>query len=401
MTGNNVDPTVVKIHSQNILHVIPSVSLIHGGPSWAIVSIEKSLSSKGLKITTATTDDDGPGCRLEGSAKLIDVSGATRIYFRKWFDFYKVAPGFLPWLWKNIDCFDVVHIHALFSFTSIAAGTIAWIRRVPYVVRPLGTLATYGVTQRRPWLKKLSLRFLEGPVLRRAAYVHCTSQSELDEARALGIPFRGGVLALGVEKPQSECSASTNKVRKPTALFLSRLDPKKNVESLLRAFAIVVRERKDAVLLIAGNGPEAYVANLKQQADNLSIGPSIMWLGHVEGEAKAAAFAGADVFVLPSYSENFGIAAVEAMLTGIPCILGQGVGIAGEIEAAGAGWVVAPDPSSIATAIALALDDVGNRKRMGERARLFAEREYSTDAMATRLVSLYASLANNRKASAL
>jgi glycosyltransferase involved in cell wall biosynthesis len=382
----------------DILHVIPSVSAVHGGPSRAIVAMERALTEAGVNVTTATTDDDGPGQRLRHDDRVADVNGATRIYVRKWSDFYKVAPGLIPWLWHNVQRFDVVHIHAMFSFTSIAAGVVARLRRVPYIVRPLGTLGRYGVTRRRPWLKRLSLRLIEGPILRGAAYVHCTSEAELEEAWALGLRFNGGVIPLGVEQPlihHPEWKVGTATSRASTGLavlYLSRIDRKKNIEGLLSAFAIVARDRPDVILQIAGDGPAEYVAVLKAQATSLSIERRVEWLGHIEGDAKAAAFAAADVFVLPSYSENFGIAAVEAMLAGLPCILGEGVGIAGEVRAAAAGCLVAPEPHAIAVALAQLLDDGEERERMGQRALTFARREYSTATMAQRLMALYASL---------
>ena len=113
--------------------------------------------------------------------------GSQRVHFRKRTEFYKVAPGMGPWLWRNVRRFDVVHIHALFSFSSTAAAMVARHLGVPYVLRPLGTLSTYGVTRRRPWLKRVSLACLEGPALRGAAAVHFTSASEEREARLLGV----------------------------------------------------------------------------------------------------------------------------------------------------------------------------------------------------------------------
>ena len=168
-------------------------------------------------------------------------------------------------------------------------------------------------------------------------------------------------------------------------LFLSRIDAKKNIEGLLRAFASMAQGRPGIVLRIAGNGPPEYVANLTVLTMKLCIAERVEWLGHIEGEAKAAAFASADIFVLPSFSENFGIAVVEAMFAGIPSILGRGVGIAEEICSLGAGLVVAPDPDAIAEALTQMLDDEEGRRHMGKQARALAEREYSTAVMAARL----------------
>ncbi|MBM3654045.1 MAG: glycosyltransferase, partial [Alphaproteobacteria bacterium] len=249
----------------NILHKIPSISAADGGPSRAIIAMERALAAAGVNVTTATTDDDGPGRRLSRQEQAAEANGAKRIYFRKCVDFYKIAPGFAPWLWRNAQSFDVIHIHAIFSFASIVAGAIARLRRIPYVVRPLGALSVYGVTQRRPWLKRISLRLIEGPILHGAAYVHCTSQLELDEAQALGLSFNGGVIPLGVERSfdgraaQRAKRAVSDGGPRLTLLYLSRIDRKKNIEGLLDAFASVARQRQDVMLRIAGGGPAEYV----------------------------------------------------------------------------------------------------------------------------------------------
>ena len=384
-----------------ILYVIPSVSHVHGGPSHVIAVMEAAVAEAGAKVTTATTDDDGPGRRLAINARPDLVNGAKRFYARKWFDFYSIAPGIVPWLWRNVRRFDVVHIHALFSFSSVAAAIVARARGVPYIIRPLGTLTTYGVSQRRPWLKRLSLAVIEGPIIRASAAAHFTSKAEWDEAAALGIPLRGVVIPLGVEEQQpgdrqvllGDFPSLEGRQR---LLFLSRLDPKKNVEGLLRAFAQLERRHARANLVIAGNGPAAYVASLKELARSLGIAQRVVWLGHVEGPRKSAAFAAADAFVLPSFSENFGIAVVEALLAGLPCVLGRGVAIAKDVQKAGAGLVTAPEPDAIAQALEQLLGDDALRRDMGARGKAFAERQYSARAMAERLIALYEDIRSRR-----
>src|SRR5881394_2386304 len=163
-----------------VLHVIPSLSLKHGGPSVALPAIADALMRKGAEVTIATTDDDGPGKHLSVplGIPVMLASGARCFYFRKTTEFYKVSRSMLRWLRGHVHEFDVLHIHALFSFCSIAAARIASRQHVPYVVRPLGVLNRWGMENRRPALKQLSLRFLDLPALRRAASIHFTSGRE-------------------------------------------------------------------------------------------------------------------------------------------------------------------------------------------------------------------------------
>ena len=116
----------------------------------------------------------------------------------------------------------------------------------------------------------------------------------------------------------------------------------------------------------------------------MALDDAIIWLGRIEGERKAAALAAADLFVLPSFSENFGIAVVEALFAGLPCVLGKGVAIAEEVQAAGAGLAVEPTPEAIAAGIAQLLDAPKDRNQMAERAEAFATREYSASTMGER-----------------
>jgi len=376
-----------------VLQVIPSVSTVHGGPSHVLALLEQGLCAEGVSVTTATTDDDGPARRLEIDAPL-QGHGLRRIYFRKWFDFYKVAPAMLPWLWRNVRTFDVVHIHSLFSFASVAAGLMARGRGVPYIIRPLGTLSQYGLTQRRPWLKRLSLAVLESRILGHAAALHFTSEAEWEEAELINLPLRGVVIPLAAQvEPRGDAQRLLQDypvlVDRQVVLYLSRLDPKKNIEGLLRAVAAVRSQRGDVVLVVAGGGQPEYTKSLKGLAQALGLEPDVVWLGHVGGARKAAAFAAAQVFVLPSLSENFGVAGVEAMLAGVPCIFGQGVAIARDAKRAGASITVTSEPESIARALMELVGDKPRQEEMGRRASEFAERQYSVQTMATRLITLY------------
>jgi len=373
-----------------VLHVIPSISLAHGGPSRAIRLMYQAQCALGMVVFTLTTDDDSPGRRLSGEEKL----DPNRHYARKWFDFYKVAPGLVPWLIQHVHNYDVVHIHALFSFSSVVAAWAARHAGVPYIIRPLGTLTNYGRTQRRPWLKRLSLKWIEGPLLRDAAAVHFTSLDEQREAAECGVPMRGVVIPLGIEAPAVTDDAMVRSrfvalQDDRYLLYLSRLDPKKNVEGLLHAFAQCLAQLPNTKLLIAGNGTPDYVASLVALASALGLDKQVIWAGHIDGELKASALAGAMLFVLPSFSENFGIAAAEALMAGLPCVLGLGVAISVDVVDADAGIAVHPTPDAIAAGISQLLGDEQIRTQMSVNATALARRKFSVEAMGRNLVTMY------------
>jgi len=355
--------------------------------------MKQVLLDAGVQVHIATTDDDGPGRRMAPSFAQVTALPSQHI-FRKRTEFYKIAPEMGAWLGQHVGKYDLVHIHALFSYSSIAAARAARKAGVPYIVRPLGTLTRYGIEQRRPWLKRISLRWLEGPLLRHAAAVHFTAEAERDEAAVLGIPMRGIVLPLAVDaaaEPDFEALFHRFPALRGAnyLLFLSRLDPKKNVEALLDAMLVLMPNHPELLLVVAGDGDPSYVAQLKQRANSLGISSRLVWTGFLDGGLKAAALKGASVFVLPSFSENFGIAAAEALAAGLPCVLGQGVALAAQVEAAGAGSAVAPTSAAIAAAVSAYLIDADKRGQASRAASLFAKQELSLAAMGHGLVALY------------
>lgn len=381
-----------------VLHVIPSMSLVHGGPSRAVRAMEAALSAFGVQCEIASTNDDGAnrrschplGMPLAGSA----AGQGARWYFHKNLDFYKCSWSLAAWLRRSARNYDVLHIHALFSFSTIIAAWVARLADVPYVVRPLGTLSTYSLRQRRPWLKSLSLRLLEAPLLAHAAAVHFTSQQEMLEAQALGIPMRCWVIPLGLqfaapislEAADREFPSLTNTTY---FLSLSRIDPKKNIDGLIDAFGLIARKYPRVLLVIAGDGDCAYVQTLRQRAAAAGHADRIIWAGNVDGERKQALLQRAYAFVLPSHSENFGIAVVEALGAGLPCLVSNQVAIFHDVIAAGAGLACSTVAADIAEKMGTLLGDDTTLETMRKNAVDLAAERYSLDAMGRRLRDLY------------
>ena len=381
-----------------VLHVIPSVSTVHGGPSRAIIDMEQALSRRGLSVTTITTDDDGDDKRLSVPLeKAVVEPYATRWYFARTTVFYKVSLGLVRWLNRNVVGFDVVHTHSLFSFAPVMAARIARRAGVPYVLRPLGVLARYGMEQRRPHLKRMSFNLLERGLIESAAAVHFTSRAERAQAEALGLNCRAVVIPLGIDlKMESRRQGVQEAAGQIELLFLSRIDQVKNLEGLLRALQIVCRQDTRVFLRIAGDGDAQYVENLKSLAVSLGLAERVTWLGYVSGERKAAELAHAHIFVQPSHSESFGIATIEALAAGLPCIVSHGVAIHEDVTAANAGVATSADAQSIAQGILCLIAKREAWAVMSESAHRLAIEQFSLDAMGARLESLYRDVAARR-----
>lgn len=380
------------------LHVIPSLSLRHGGPSFVMPLIERALAMANVEVTVATTDDDGP---LRHAAVPLEQrvrrDFSNRYYFRKQCEFYKCSLPLLRWLTKHVRDYDLVHIHALFSFASVAAAWCARRQRVPYIIRPLGVLDRYGRTRRRALLKALSLRCIERPLLRDAAAVHYTSERERSEAREVVATARGVVVPLGIDLAPFQNMPGPQRFRhdwpetagREVVLFLSRIDPKKGVDLLLDAFARVRERRPGSLLVIAGNGEDSYIEAMRARAARLGIARDVLWCGFLDGADKLSALAAASVFVLPSQSENFGLAAVEALAAGIPVVLSEEVGIARGVDSAAAGRVTRRTARHVAEAVEWVLADPERGMHLAMRGRQLAEDRYSLPAMGQALRCLY------------
>jgi glycosyltransferase involved in cell wall biosynthesis len=178
-------------------------------------------------------------------------------------------------------------------------------------------------------------------------------------------------------------------------LFLSRIDAKKGLPVVLRALRAVRDAGTDAVLTVAGSGKPRYLREIERLAEGLGVTSYVRFVGFVSAETKARTLAEADLFVLPSYQENFGLAVAEAMAAGLPVIVSDQVALAPDIETAGAGLVVPCDASDAlaAAVLALAADDK-RRRAMGDRGRALVEREFAWDRVAREVVRLYETVIN-------
>lgn len=385
-----------------VLHVIPSLDRRDGGPSIALPHMAASLARAGMDVDVATTIDprDASERKLPPFGTPVRMESWNCYYFPRQTTFYKASLPLMKWLNRHVKEYDLVHVHALFSFAPIAACRAARSAGVPYIVRPLGLLNQWGMQNRRKLVKALSFRLLEKPLLNAAAAMHYTSTREQEEAAPLDLKVPAVIVPLGIDtsefhhlptRSQFEASHPRAKALK-LILFLSRVDPKKGLEVLFQALQKVVESHPEALLVVAGSGDDAYVARLKALASDLGIADHILWTGLLDHEEKLSALGAADIFVLPSQSENFGVALLEAMAAGVASVSTMGVALGVEAGAAGAVTLSAYDSDSLATALAVLLHSEEERARLGRKGRVFADSKYSLEAMGNNLASVYKEL---------
>lgn len=390
-----------------VLHVIPSVSPVRGGPSRAVLDMVFHLIQHGIDTEIVTTNDDGdrvlgvPFNHLVASGDVPELLGPSvpiRFFPRYSPEIpsireFALSGPLSSWLWKNLSQYDLIHVHALFSYPSTAAMAIARFQNVPYIIRPLGQLCEWSL-QQQALKKQLYLRAIERANLRGSRALHFTSVLELQEAAVQGFNMPNFVLPHGVTMPTPiphVRQVLRRRLQLPDqekiVLFLSRLHPKKGLENLLQAWYQLPIDL--GTLVIAGSGDASYEAAITQQINALGLASRVRQVGFVQGEEKDCLLQGADLFVLPSYSENFGIAVLEAMAAGLPVMIAPGVAIAGIVQDHNLGWVAEPTPAAIAQTITHAFSNPIRTHLIGLRASAYVQQHYSWDAQVQSLIEHY------------
>lgn len=366
-----------------------------------IRTMTRGLVQAGLDVHVATTDDNGPDHLQVILGAEVEEEGVSYWYFPRQIRFYTFSWPLTCWLAEHVREYDVVHIHALFSYAAVPAAYYARRYKIPYIVRPLGVLNRWGMQNRHSWLKKVSFPFIEQQIIRGASVMHYTSEQECLEAAEIGVRQRHVIIPNATDIPRNVEHIPTGTFRamhpeladRLIILFLSRVDPKKGLDLLLPAFAKVYAKFARAVLVIAGDGEHEFQLQLQREAARLGITAQIYWTGFLDGETKWAALRDADLYVLPSYSENFGISVVEAMACKVPVVVSNQVAIHREISAARAGIALPCKVEDIAMAILQLLSDHQRRMNMGIEGRKMVEKYFMPVSVLTALRKLYNEIA--------
>ncbi len=381
-----------------VLHVITSIAPRHGGPTEAVLNMVRALRAEGADASILSSNDDVGGTLNVPLNQWVEHEGLPcrfipRVPARQHTLIgFNYAPGFSPWLRDHVRDFDFVHVHTVFSHPANVAMGLARKVGVPYAVRPMGHLCLWSMRQ-RSWMKRLQLAFQTRQNIDGAAFIHTTSRMEAEETAELGFRSRYLVLPHGVPIP-SKIVGAREKLRTelgypqetPVIVFMSRFHPKKGIELLLEACQKV---SQDFRLILAGSGDEAYATALKERIAELGLESRVNWYGFAEGARKWRLLQGADLFALPSYSENFGIAVLEAMSCGLPVVISDRVALAEKVAEYGLGSVVPTDVGAIASAISQLLDSPTERAQLGARSRQVALEQFSWPAAARRLITAY------------
>ncbi|MFM6354451.1 MAG: hormogonium polysaccharide biosynthesis glycosyltransferase HpsP [Planktothrix sp.] len=386
-----------------ILQIIPSISLVYGGPSQMVRGLSTALAKLGIDVTILTTNANGDSGQAPLDVPLdqpVNENGYQVRYFPcSPFRRYKFSLDLLNWLKTHASEYDLAHIHALFSPVSSAAATVARSQKLPYILRPLGTLDPADLNKKKQ-LKKLYAALLERPNIAGASAIHFTSHEEARISERFGVKTNDLIIPLGVTLPEltktPEAILSHLEIQPnvPIILFLSRIEPKKGLDILIPALEKVLATGLNFQFILAGSNPQdpEYETKIKQQIQSSALAEKTIISGFVTGEIKTALLTKADLFVLPSYYENFGIAVAEAMAVGTPVIISKGIYIWEDVETAEAGWVGNGTIDEISSLIETALTNPQECQRRGLNAQNYALTYYSWDAIAQQMIQAYQGL---------
>jgi glycosyltransferase involved in cell wall biosynthesis len=336
---------------------------------------------------------DGPGDLEVPLATPVNIDGVLVRYFpvsrmRRlcWCPTLKSA------LKREAAAFDLLHLHSVFQWPTWAAARAAREAGIPYIVSPRGMLGLEVIRRKSPWVKSAWIRLIEQRTLREAAGLHVTAELEREEILALQLTLpRIFCVPNGVNWPDRRSSLAAGPfadIARPYALFLSRIDEKKGLDRLLAAWRWV----PDLTLIIAGNDECGYRRTLERIIEENALGARVRFVGQVSDEHKWALYEHAAMFVLPSYSENFGNVVAEAMAMGCPVVVTPEVGLAGFVHESAAGVVVAGAPAALAEAVRSLLRDGPGLRRMGERGKAAARRHLSWESAADSMQAVYSDI---------
>jgi len=381
-------------HYIKILHITPTYfpATYWGGPIFSVYALNNALARlPDVTLTVLTTDSAGPQIedRLD-QTKLNGLYPKQVVIIARRIAGACVSFELLKQLPKLVRQAEVVHLTGAYSFPTIPTLVLCRIFNKPLVWSPRGAIQDAheweGTKRKRLkllWERLCNILIRPGRVIAHttAERERVATQERLPHSTAMIVPN-------GVDIPDILLERDWLPDGKLRLMFLGRLSPKKGIENLLEAITIL--KDSSVLLTIYGTGDAGYSARLKSLAEQLGLlNGAVNFAGHVEGEAKSAAFAGADVCIIPSYTESFCMVVAETLAHGLPVIASHGTPW-GEIEEKRCGLWVDNSPESLAQAIirihAMELTE------MGSRGRDWMMREFSWDTLAKKMMGIYQSL---------
>lgn len=385
-----------------ILHVLETMAPAYGGPVRAIQTYATWLGAAGEDVTICTTDKDVPSGIIRGPVNTpIQENGYTLWRFATDLHPYAYSRQMGHWLKRHVGRFDIVHVHGLYRYPPIAAARYARRHNVPYIMRPFGSLDPYlyNKAERRSF-KRFHERLFDFPALNNASAIQYTADEEMALTKPLGLRAPAIIIPVGLDADIFDRPDLDGRMRKklgvgdrPLVLFFGRLAPKKGLDISIRAFARVREQFPDAVFVIAGPDNDGMKPQVEQWLDEAGVRGSTILPGMLNGDDRIALLRDADLFVLQSHTENFGISVVEALAAGTAVVISDQVNLSPDVLQYEAGLVTPCNAAEAAEAMTTAMKNADLRRSLALGGKRLLAEKYSREAVTKKLIGLYARLA--------
>ncbi len=383
-----------------ILKVIASLAPRDGGPYKTVPELASALAHRGHSVDIYTTNFDGDHDLDVPLETPIENQGVRTVYFQVSAPrFWKFSYPLCKALKRDIPSYDIVHIYSLYLFHGIVASYYCRKYDVPYIIQPHGTLDPY-LRRRHSIRKWIAQAFYEKRNIRGAAAILFNS----DEERLLAAPVIGSktplIVPLGLhlehyrQLPErgSFRSKHPELAGKKMLLFLSRINFKKGLDILIDAFAELIQTTPNVHLVIAGPDSEGYESQVRQWCTSKNLLAHVTFAGMLSEIDKRSAFVDADLFVLTSYTENFGVTILEALVSGTPVLVSDKVNIWREIVEAKAGRMTRCNAGEAASVMASMLKDPQSLREMGENGKRLIHEHFDWASVAKQQEAAYATV---------
>ncbi len=381
----------------------------YGGPIVSNHNINRALVKKGIDVTVYTTNV-GLNDKMAINNK-VNINGVKVVYFKyiKLFEFMGTTGWQFSWcmtkaLKNNLKKYNIIYIPAIWNYP--AAITSYYCRKYnkPYIIAPKGVLYPYTI-RKKGWKKWLYYKMIAKRNVEKATFIHYTAKDEAEKCHLrLALKNKAIIIPNGIRLSEFNNLPIRDNLwkrypilkNKKIILFLGRINWKKGLDILVEAYSRLARERSDVHLLIVGSDEEGYGGKVRDWFKDKGVLGRVTFTGILLGRKKMEVFAGSDVFVLPSYSENFGMAVVEAMACSLPIIISDQVGIYREVKSAKAGIIIHNDHNELYGAFVKLLDNRKESLEMGKRGRKLVEVQFSIEKVADRMIKVFEEIINDK-----
>jgi len=374
-----------KISSVRAVQILASLAVESAGPSYSVPRLAESLAELGVESEILCV---GPASERR-RANVLQRNFAPSM---TWMPIVNRA---LPstTLRRAIDLEashgSIIHGHGLWLMPNVYPGWAAVRHKSPLLVAPRGMLGAAALQYSR-WRKRAFWTMLQRSAVAQASCMHATSVSEMEEIRAAGLSMPVAIIPNGIDLPEKwgPDADHEDKDRPRTILQLGRLHPKKGIDVLIDAWSRLEPSHPDWQLRIVGPSEGAYGGELKRQVSRLGLS-RVSFEGPLHGDEKNAAYRNADLFVLATENENFGLVVAEALASGTPVIVTQGAPWSGIVENQCGWWIdhgLDPLTKALRSALGTSREVLGE---MGSRGRDWMRRDYSWQRAASDMAAVY------------